>query len=183
MHERLLIHFLMTLATCSLTTMDPCNNTTMTNVLSDDRRDKRTTSSLLCDARLQQGWYKFEDSSGTPLTIPVANCIDANKCGTVVPLFIKDVANTGRTPSPGDGAVERTVCGNFFTCCFFSYNICLRKCTATGPTFYYLKPPPGCNLAYCTGKVIIMQPVVSLLFTGVSINRRRTSWLSIRTNS
>lgn len=178
--------------TCDTATVsDPCQPGTTSIVLSDPRRDKETLSKtrtdFLCDAGLATGWYQFKDA-GNSLTIPVTDCVDLYRCGTVVPIFIQDTS--GQNPSEQDGVVTRTACGNYLSCCFFQYKVCVRNCGASG-MFYYLQRPSGCSLAYCTGKHALesffwmrsFSSVVIIIHVVLYTDRRRSSCLPNWTTS
>ncbi|XP_067114922.1 uncharacterized protein [Osmerus mordax] len=131
---------------------DPCEQY---SVLDDAWRSTGYGRSDNCDARRGwQGWYRmFLDGNSTQMP---ETCVDVNRCGTQVPLWLS-------SPHPllGDGVVERGVCGHhkyyiWWTwqgglvddCCYYRHNIHVKSCPGS---YYVYKFAPSyyCYSAYC----------------------------------
>ncbi|KAK7467891.1 hypothetical protein BaRGS_00036866, partial [Batillaria attramentaria] len=102
----------------------------------------------LCDDLLQPWWYRFTSGAGGKMP---EHCIDREKCGTIVPLWMN-----GTHPTVVDGRVYRYVCANLQSgaagatpCCEQKVKIAVRNC---GNYFvYFIQPTPSCPMAYCAG--------------------------------
>ena len=95
-----------------------------------------------CDKYLVPGWYRFKNGE-----MPTTK-VDANRCGTQVPIWIK-----GALPTAVKNTVRMTVCLNFFNVqngCLQSFSIRVRNCD--GFFVYELKSTFGCPYAYCAGR-------------------------------
>ncbi|KAL2086257.1 hypothetical protein ACEWY4_017316 [Coilia grayii] len=89
-----------------------------------------------------QGWYRMMHQ-GVSVRMP-DSCVPNHRCGTHAPLWL-----SGGHPQPEDGIVTRSVCEHWSTCCRYSFSIRVKECPGNY-TVYELRPPPWCNVAYCT---------------------------------
>ncbi|XP_048577629.1 von Willebrand factor D and EGF domain-containing protein isoform X2 [Nematostella vectensis] len=108
------------------------------------------TQPAICDNRLTEGWYRFTSGVGgkIPTTKP-----EPNTCGTVAPIWM----NSPHPHQVGQ-TVDATACINLNNIrwgCFRTIDICAKKCedmaTMANYFVYYLRPPFGCDMAYCAG--------------------------------
>ncbi|EDO30998.1 predicted protein [Nematostella vectensis] len=106
------------------------------------------TQPAICDNRLTEGWYRFTSGVGgkIPTTKP-----EPNTCGTVAPIWM----NSPHPHQVGQ-TVDATACINLNNIrwgCFRTIDICAKKCedmaTMANYFVYYLRPPFGCDMAYC----------------------------------
>ncbi|KAI7811057.1 adhesion G protein-coupled receptor E3-like isoform X2 [Triplophysa rosa] len=120
--------------------VDPCYNYT---VLNDPRRSTNYSVDSLCDTGKWVGWYRlFLDvwSVRMPET-----CVDENKCGTTVPLWLRD-----GHPNVEDGVVSRNVCGHHLgNCCYFPPILIRVKACPDNYYVYEFVQTAVCNSAYC----------------------------------
>uniref|UniRef100_A0A3B5R284 UMOD/GP2/OIT3-like D8C domain-containing protein n=1 Tax=Xiphophorus maculatus TaxID=8083 RepID=A0A3B5R284_XIPMA len=129
--------------------LDPCDTYT---VLNDAWRstENRDNSISHCDQYISwSGWYRFYLGQ-TSAQIP-EKCVAEQRCGTHAPLWIN-----GTHPVQLNEIVTRTVCNAWYgSCCAFpSHTIQIKLCY--GYYVYKLQQPSACNLAYCTGTVVII---------------------------
>ena len=100
-----------------------------------------------CDAHFS-GWYQFRHSNETKvLEIPTSTeenftCHTHKKCGTEIPITLR-YKETQKDLTVYDG------CFDFIWCCLYKIEVCSKKCDDA--IVYYLSPPFGCPMAYCTG--------------------------------
>ncbi|XP_072347400.1 uncharacterized protein [Scyliorhinus torazame] len=132
---------------CHFLSADPCKNHTVleqpwrsTNCANTD------CSSVQCDNNLLTGWYRFNGPGGS--TIP-DQLVPVNHCSTSSPGWLNGVH-----PTLGDGEVTRKVCFHWNgDSCAWNVDIKIKRCSDY--FVYYLKKPPFCSLAYCTGEAVI----------------------------
>uniref|UniRef100_A0A3B4EWH0 SRCR domain-containing protein n=1 Tax=Pundamilia nyererei TaxID=303518 RepID=A0A3B4EWH0_9CICH len=124
---------------------DPCQNYI---ALNDDWRSTNNTNiqDLHCDSYINwQGWYRLflgQFSARVP-----ERCIDSNRCGTHVPLWI-----TQPHPTQAGEIVDRAVCGRWTTgCCHHSSPTIQVKLCYGNYYVYKLQNPNWCYVAYCAG--------------------------------
>ncbi|XP_033764307.1 oncoprotein-induced transcript 3 protein-like [Pecten maximus] len=100
-----------------------------------------TPSNPICDDKLVPGWYAMEYFASIPTSCPASF-----SCGTLLPVWIN-----GSNPGTTDGPVTMQGCVNSgvaTSCCSSVFDIGVRNC---GSFFiYFLRPTPGCPLAYCS---------------------------------
>ena len=111
-----------------------------------------------CDNDLTPGWYRFLNTGGDKLSIPVATTCPNQKdiegrCSTTGPTIIIDRGGSGDNPRPADGMVLRDACLPLVSCCLLYEKICVRHCGDDG-LVYYLEPLKGCPFSYCTGACV-----------------------------
>uniref|UniRef100_A0A3Q0SC74 UMOD/GP2/OIT3-like D8C domain-containing protein n=1 Tax=Amphilophus citrinellus TaxID=61819 RepID=A0A3Q0SC74_AMPCI len=129
--------------------LDPCQNYT---ALNDDWRstNNMNTQDPHCDFDIDgQSWYRlFLGQSNA--RIP-ESCIDSNRCGTQIPLWI----NQPHPTQPGE-TVNRTVCTTWTDiCCLYTPHTIQVKLCYGNYYVYKLEKPLGCYLAYCAGIITI----------------------------
>ena len=106
---------------------------------SSDRKDTYT-GDILCDNKLEKGWYRFEGDAGTRM---LTTCEYQGKCGTTYPGWLD-----GIHPTVADGDVFRTVYFGAFPDCNKVFNrIKVKNCSTY--YVYELDGTPGCNERYC----------------------------------
>ncbi|XP_078062216.1 uncharacterized protein LOC144488067, partial [Mustelus asterias] len=124
---------------------DPCVDHTVLNQpwRSSDCTGTECVGQWKCDKDLVYGWYRFNSSGGWK--IPETR-VAPGHCSTHHPGWLQ-----GSHPTLEQGEVNRTVC---FTEknneCKWEREIKIKNCNSY--FVYELKPTPGCEAAYCTGK-------------------------------
>ncbi|XP_069839862.1 uromodulin-like isoform X2 [Dendropsophus ebraccatus] len=123
----------------SYTCSDPCLNHTVLD------EPWRSTSNMYderynCDSS-KNGWYRFVGSGGVRMP---EKCTLDYACGTHASMWLN-----GTHPIVSDGAVNRTVCANWGSCCFWSTTVQIKACPG-GYHVYRLNGTPACHLSYCT---------------------------------
>ena len=105
-----------------------------------DRKDTHT-GEILCDNKLDKGWYRFEGDAGTRMP---TTCVEKGKCGTTFPGWLK-----GGHPTVADGEVDREVCFSAFSpdCCYGRKDIKVKNCSSY--YVYKLDRTPSCDMRYC----------------------------------
>ena len=110
-----------------------------TKLTDKTRKNTYVTKNKKCDKHLGPGWFRFQGDAGTKMPTkcqPLLRC-DAYKTGWL----------RGTHPSVAEGAVNRTVCFRYHSCCKYSIIIRVRNCGSY--YVYYLVNTPFCNLGYC----------------------------------
>ncbi|XP_067884562.1 uncharacterized protein [Heterodontus francisci] len=122
---------------------DPCVNHTVLDQpwRSIDCTETECSGQKKCDTNLVQGWYRFKSSGGWKIPETV---VPARQCSTYGTGWLQ-----GSHPSVGQGEVMGTICFNWNeNRCHWTQEISIKNCSSY--FVYELKPPPGCDAAYCT---------------------------------
>ena len=113
-----------------------------------------STQPYTCDRGVIKNdhWYRFYSLAGN--TMPTANP-GLRRCGTYVPIWFQ-----GTHPTTENIVAEAKACApvpfTFPVGCGVSYDIKVVKCP--GDFYVYrLKEPMQCSLAYCAGKITIIE--------------------------
>ena len=110
-----------------------------TKLTDKTRKNTYVTKNKKCDNHLGPGWFRFQGDAGTKMPTkcqPLSRC-DAYKTGWL----------RGTHPSVAEGAVNRTVCFRYHSCCTYSVIIRVRNCGSY--YVYHLINTPSCTLRYC----------------------------------
>ena len=120
--------------------------TNITDRARDINNQPRQTDTLLCDEFQAAAWFRFVNG------LMPTSCQQPFRCGTQAPIWLK-----GSVPQVSEGVVDRIACANTQpddvgpnACCATQIPIQIRNCG--GFVVYYLRRPPACPMAYCTGK-------------------------------
>ena len=110
-----------------------------TKLTDKTRKTTYKTKNKKCDNHLGPGWFRFQGNAGTKMP---TKCLSMSRCGTYGTGWLR-----GTHPSVAEGAVDRTVCFRYHSCCKFSVIIRVRNCGSY--YVYYLINTPACTLGYC----------------------------------
>ena len=110
-----------------------------TKLTNNTRKTTYVTRTKKCDKHLGPGWFRFQGNAGTKMP---TTCQPMSRCGTYKTGWLR-----GTHPSVAEGAVNRTVCFRYHSCCKYSIIIRVRNCGSY--YVYYLVNTPFCNLGYC----------------------------------
>ncbi|RMX55983.1 hypothetical protein pdam_00016403, partial [Pocillopora damicornis] len=91
-----------------------------TKLTDKTRKTTYVTKNKKCDHHLGPGWFRFQGDAGTKMPTkcqPMSRC-DAYKTGWL----------RGTHPSVAEGAVNKTVCFRYRSCCKYSVIIRVRNC-------------------------------------------------------
>ena len=109
------------------------------NMTDKTRKTIYVTRRKKCDKNLGPGWFRFQGKAGTKLP---TKCLSMSRCGTYETGWLR-----GTHPSVAEGAVDRTVCFRYRSCCKYSVIILVRNCASY--YVYHLINTPACTLGYC----------------------------------
>lgn len=110
-----------------------------TKLTDKTRKTTYVTRRKRCDKHLGPGWFRFQGRAGTKMP---TKCLSMSRCGTYGTGWLR-----GTHPSVAEGAVDRTVCFRYRSCCKFSVIIRVRNCGSY--YVYHLINTPACTLGYC----------------------------------
>ena len=110
-----------------------------TKLTDKTRKTTYVTRKKRCDKHLGPGWFRFQGRAGTKMP---TKCLSMSRCGTYGTGWLR-----GTHPSVAEGAVDRTVCFRYRSCCKFSVIIRVRNCGSY--YVYHLINTPACTLGYC----------------------------------
>ena len=129
---------------CTFADRQECSSYTLLD--NKDRNIKYTSrGSVLCDAGISTGWYRFGGDAGTQLSTTCVDRTDTSnlKCRTYAVSWLN-----GTHPSVSDGKVTRTVCLSWTgNCCRWKKDIEVINCG-----FFYIYKLVSiriCSFRYC----------------------------------
>lgn len=140
---------------------DPCHRNYRQH--NDWRATNYSGSNSHCDNYASNHWYEL--ALYRSLVRMPERCIEPNKCGTKVPLWLK-------TPHPAieEGIVQAEVCGSWNgDCCHYRSNPIYVKACPENYYVYKFAATTECYLAYCAGeqgvKAELLLPTLVVVFT------------------
>ncbi|CAH3157517.1 unnamed protein product, partial [Pocillopora meandrina] len=110
-----------------------------TKLTDKTRKNTYVTKNKKCDNHLGPGWFRFQGDAGTKM--PTV-CQPMSRCETYGTGWLR-----GTHPSVAEGAVNKTVCFRYHSCCKHSVTIRVRNCGSY--YVYHLINTPACTLGYC----------------------------------
>lgn len=126
--------------------IDPCvSHSTINNAYrSTGYKPRAGIDPLICDDKLQTGWYRFINKVGGEMP---ETKIASYHCGTYAPIWMKPPH-----PATADGIVDKTACMNYngMNNGCLALPIKVKNCN-DHYFVYHLTATFGCPTAYCAG--------------------------------
>ena len=99
---------------------------------------------LICDDKLQTGWYRFVHEVGGKMP---ETMVTTFHCGTYAPIWMKPPH-----PATSEGIVDKTACMNYNGMNNGCLTLPIKVKNCNDSYFVYrLTAPFGCPMAYCAG--------------------------------
>ncbi|XP_064597910.1 von Willebrand factor D and EGF domain-containing protein-like [Liolophura sinensis] len=138
----------------SAETVDPClpaNHKILSETWRSVENAIEAANGSHCDNTIPTGWFRMR-LGGKDAIMPT-ECVEVEHCGTLAPLWLslneKGPLHIGKERMGKACATWRK--RDSTECCLFSKPVTVKNCG--GFIIYKLRPPPGCDMAYCAKEI------------------------------